>query len=389
MTIKSIQSIQSPIFISYTRKDRDAVMPFVSYLEEELGTDCWIDLDGVETGDQFEDVIIRAIDSSKIVLFMLSENSLSSAWTKREVYYAESEKKKIVPVVIDDKGYRGWFKFHFGNLDYIDIASKEQRTKLLRNIRDWLGIEHQAIIEQSTKTMKRDRKWSSLSYLMPLIAVSIIAVGIGIWSYFSSDETVSKASGIVEGHEYVDLQLPSGLKWARCNIGAEEPEGFGYYYAWGETEQKPNYTWYTYKFSIGDSLLTKYNFSNEEGLVDSIFILQDIDDVARSAWGGGWRMPNSIEYRELIDNCDYSWEKVNGVWGGLLKSRKNGNTIFFPAAGSRISSGKWGEKEVECWTVDIGAYNPWLANHVTMDSLSADVDNTIRDLGRPIRAVFK
>ena len=386
----TIKNDKSPIFISYTRKDKDVVIPFVIDLEKELGIDCWMDLDGIETGQQFEDVIVRAIDSCQIVLFMLSENSLSSVWTKREVYYAEGEKKKIIPIVIDYKGLRGWYKFHFGNLDYVDITSIEQKTKLLVNLRDWLGIEHQTtIIKQPTKTINSNRKRSMLRYFMPLIVVFLIAVGVGVWTCFSSDVIVSKASGVVEGHEYVDLQLPSGLKWARCNIGAEEPEGFGYYFAWGEKEQKPNYTWYTYRFSIGDSLLTKYNFNNEEGLVDSIFVLQDIDDVARSIWGGGWRMPNSIEYRELIDNCDYSWEKVNGVWGGVLKSRKNGNTIFFPAAGSRISSGKWGEKEVECWTVDIGAYNPWLANHVTMDSMNADVKNAIRNLGRPVRAVVK
>lgn len=383
-----IKNNQSPIFISYTRKDKEAVIPFIVDLENELGIDCWIDLDGIESGDQFEDVIIRAIDSSQIVLFMLSENSLSSAWTKREVYYAEGEKKKIVPIVIDNKGYRGWFKFHFGNLDYVDISSKEQRARLLMNLRDWLGIER-STKEQVDKAMTSYRKRNKRKYLIPLLLIFAIVTGILVWAYCISGATVSKASGIVEGHEYVDLQLPSGVRWARCNIGANEPEEFGYYFGWGETEQKPNYTWDTYKFSIGDSLLTKYNFSNEEGLVDSIFVLQDIDDVARSAWGGGWRMPTSIEYRELIDNCDYSWEKVNGVWGGLLKSRKNGNTIFFPAAGSRISSSKWDENEVECWTVDIGAYNPWLANHVTMDSLSVDVENTIRNLGRPVRAVVK
>lgn len=101
---------------------------------------CWIDLKGIESGDEFEDVIMRAIDDCKIVLFMLSENSLKSPWTKREVYYAEGEGKRIVPILIDGERLRGWFKFHFGNVDYIDIQSEEQKTKLVENLKSWTGI---------------------------------------------------------------------------------------------------------------------------------------------------------------------------------------------------------------------------------------------------------
>ena len=129
---------ENEIFISYSRHDSSIVHPFVNRIQDVLKIKCWIDLEGIESGDQFEDVIIEAIDKSKIVLFMLSDNSIKSDWTKKEVYYAEGEQKRIVPVVIDNKGLRGWFKFHFGNIDYIDSNSPELVSKLIRNLNDWL-----------------------------------------------------------------------------------------------------------------------------------------------------------------------------------------------------------------------------------------------------------
>lgn len=129
------------IFISYSRHDAPVVHPFVKKIQDELKIKCWIDMKGIESGDQFEDVIIEAINKSKIVLFMLSDNSIKSNWTKKEVYYAEGEQKRIVPIVIDNKGLRGWFKFHFGNVDYIDSNSPELVSKLIQNLTDWLKIK--------------------------------------------------------------------------------------------------------------------------------------------------------------------------------------------------------------------------------------------------------
>ena len=112
--------MQNDIFISYSREDKAIVLPFIDKINKEVGTQCWIDLDGIESGEQFENKIIQAIDSAQIVLFVLSDNSLKSDWTKREVYYAEQKKKKIIPVVIDGKGLRDWFMFHFQHIDFID-----------------------------------------------------------------------------------------------------------------------------------------------------------------------------------------------------------------------------------------------------------------------------
>lgn len=129
------------IFISYSRQDQDIVLPFVTSIEQRFGSVCWIDLDGIESGSQFEDVIIDAIDACKVVLFMLSDNSLASKWTKREVLYAEKKNKRIVPIVIDGKGLRKWFEFHFCNIDYVDFKSQEQQEKLFKNLATWLGVK--------------------------------------------------------------------------------------------------------------------------------------------------------------------------------------------------------------------------------------------------------
>lgn len=382
----------APIFVSYTRADKETVFPFIDKLEKDLNVRCWIDLEGIETGEQFEDVIIRAINDSKIVLFMLSENSLMSSWTKREVYYAEGEKKKIIPIVIDGGGLRGWYKFHFGNVDYVDIRSNEQCSKLVSNLKNWLGIATNDS-EETASHIGFKSKATARKKTIVLCSVALfvfLIINVVCYLVLKHNVWVSKASGTIAGQEYVDLGLPSGLKWARYNIGAQAPEEYGDYFAWGEIEQKTGYGWNTYKFSTDYHQLTKYNFDAEQGYVDSLFVLQDNDDVARLKWGGGWRIPNSNDYQELIDHCDYSWVRYKGVYGGLLCSRVNRKSIFFPAAGSRIGSGRWDNKEkAECWTVDIGTYDPSLANHVSMDSLEVEVDNTIRNLGRPVRAVIR
>lgn len=131
----------SDIFISYSRHDKEIVLPFVKSIEQKFGAVCWIDLEGIESGSQFEDVIVDAIDDSKVVLFMLSDYSLKSKWTKREVLYAEDEGKRIVPIIVDGKGLRKWFKFHFGNIDYVDLNSQEQQEKLFKNLATWLGVK--------------------------------------------------------------------------------------------------------------------------------------------------------------------------------------------------------------------------------------------------------
>ena len=139
--------------------------------------------------------------------------------------------------------------------------------------------------------------------------------------------------GTIAGHEYVDLGLPSGLLWATCNVGADSPEDYGDYFAWGETETKSNYEWSTYKWCNGDlNTLTKYNTNPFYGTVDNKIVLEPADDAAHVNWGGGWRMPIYKEMAELRDTCIWTWTTQNGV-NGYRVTGSNGNSIFLPAAG--------------------------------------------------------
>ena len=135
------------------------------------------------------------------------------------------------------------------------------------------------------------------------------------------------------GYEYVELGLPSGIKWATCNIGATKPEEYGGYYAWGETEEKSYYDWDTYKWCNGTyNSLTKYCTDSGSGRVDNKTVLDPEDDVAHIKWGGSWRMPTRDEIKELNDNCTWQWTTLNGV-NGYRVTGPNGNSIFLPAAG--------------------------------------------------------
>ena len=137
-------------------------------------------------------------------------------------------------------------------------------------------------------------------------------------------------------HECVDLGLPSGLLWATTNVGAEKPEDYGDYFAWGETTTKSTYWWDTYKWCNGsDSTLTKYNTSSDYGTVDSKTILELSDDAANVNWGDSWRMPMHNEWAELCntDYCIWTWTTRGGHNGYEVTSKSNGNSIFLPAAG--------------------------------------------------------
>ena len=148
----------------------------------------------------------------------------------------------------------------------------------------------------------------------------------GVTSY---GEEVSFTT-LENGHDYVDLGL--SVKWATCNVGAETPEEYGDYFAWGETSTKGTY----------DSVnCPTYGLSNSElqaqGYIDSEGNLTAQYDAATANWGGSWRMPTEAEQEELLDNCTWTWTTQNGVNGHNVEG-PNGNSIFLPAAGFRYGS---------------------------------------------------
>lgn len=139
---------------------------------------------------------------------------------------------------------------------------------------------------------------------------------------------IEEAKTYIDGHEYVDLGLPSKTKWATCNIGANTPQAFGNFYSWGETKTKKDYSPRTSKY--GGLVVFWLKFRR---IVDSNGNLTSNYDVATQLWGSSWHMPTLNQIKELIDNTTQSWIKQNGLNGMLVTSKKNGKSIFLPAAG--------------------------------------------------------
>ena len=200
-----------------------------------------------------------------------------------------------------------------------------------------------------------------------------------------------------KGHEYVDLGLPSGVKWAVCNVGASKPEEYGGYYAWGEIEEKDkyiddNYKWYTksYASNTGDSTYfpNKYNFSH--GIKDRKSVLDEEDDVAHVNWGGNWRMPTPEEMQELIDFCSGSRMTLNGVNGVLLTSRSNGNSIFIPYAGRYNGSDrKYVETDCYLWSNEVNTSSCMSASSLVFGQAPVHFYDYSRSLGLSVRPVFR
>lgn len=164
----------------------------------------------------------------------------------------------------------------------------------------------------------------------------------------------------------VDLGL--SVKWATCNVGANKPEEYGDYYAWGETEPKDFYFWDTYKYCDGTyNSLTKYTDSayGKDGFSDNKSVLDPEDDVAHVKWGGNWRLPTKEELEELRTKCTWTSTTLNGVKGYSVTSNVDGYTdrsIFLPATGMRIR--QWTEN-----TDTIGRF--WGNSIVTGDDYDA------------------
>ena len=180
---------------------------------------------------------------------------------------------------------------------------------------------------------------------------------------------------------YVDLGLPSGLKWATCNLGATTPEGYGDYFAWGETKPKDNYNWSTYFDSEDGITFKKYNDGGDKTILDPE------DDAAHVNWGGNWRMPTIEEQEELMNNCTWTWTQKNGINGYEVEGPNN-HTIFLPAAGYRYESslnylGSYGHY----WSSSHNEYYQDSAWDFYFYEYDKDRQSKNRSCGMPVRPV--
>ena len=177
----------------------------------------------------------------------------------------------------------------------------------------------------------------------------------------------------------IDLGLSSGTLWSCCNVGADKPEGYGGYYAWGETEEKDYYDWSTYIHCDG-SIETCHDLGSD--------IAGTQYDVAHIKWGDSWVMPSNDQEVELYNNCTYTWTIMNGVEGGLFTG-PNGGTIFLPAAGHRLNNNlSFAGLQGEYWSsTQDPSYLPNACNLSNNSYNAIEGDNRPRWFGLTVRPV--
>lgn len=209
--------------------------------------------------------------------------------------------------------------------------------------------------------------------------------------------SVPEDKNIVNGHEFVDLGL--SVKWATCNVGAEYPGDYGDYFAWGDTtpyyanghsQDTPCTNWITGK--TGYNLESYFDAKDDKGYEYETYALnketklKPKHDAATANWGAPWRMPTKEELQELVDNCSWTWSS-QGYY--KVTSKKNGNFIYFPAAGIRILhslhyAGSYGGY----WSSYLDTSDSRCAVSLDMKSDYVSTFHPERYDGRSVRAVY-
>ena len=222
--------------------------------------------------------------------------------------------------------------------------------------------------KQELPNEQKHRKKKSKAWIFILLAIIIGGAGY----YFVNEKMKGEKNEEAKynGHEYVDLGL--SVKWATCNVGANKPEDYGNYYAWGETSTKSSYT---------------YDNSKTYGKQMSDIKGKSRYDAARANWGGTWRLPTEAELEELKNKCTWKWTTQNGVKGCKVTG-PNGNSIFLPAAGYRDRSSLFDDGEYGYYwssTPDEKASN--FACRLSFSSSEHYVFYGLRDNGKSVRPV--
>lgn len=203
------------------------------------------------------------------------------------------------------------------------------------------------------------------------------------------------SANMVNGHEFVDLGL--SVKWATCNIGASSPQGSGYYFAWGETKPKSDYSWKTY-FDLVDGssnshlLDSNYSFKKDDFVKYNRFTNLKFGlnyDAAFVQWGGTWRTPSHEDFNELW-SLPHQWVCINDVYGIKFTS-SNGNSLFLPAAGGKKAVMLNNMQEVALYWMNELHEDDYdcseLAKMWIMDRDDGGWSVTLRCYGFPIRPV--
>lgn len=215
----------------------------------------------------------------------------------------------------------------------------------------------------------------------------------------SGSKKTASVTGSADGHEWIDLGLPSGTLWATMNVGANRPEDYGDYFAWGETKAKDEYNWATYKWCNGTTeSATKYCNDSSYGTVDNKNELDPEDDAATANWGSNWQMPSLDQLEELRTECNWKWTSRNGVKGYVVTSKSNKASLFLPTAGEYCNSniveagtkGSYWSRTVS-ESIAIGSYHLYMDSNSELliaNSSFIVCDDNAKAVGSSVRAVL-
>ena len=305
-----------------------------------------------------QDYIVRSATSISFSSSYKDADGVRDRSSGRSVRPVYGERKYIISVFVNNASY--------GNV--MGATSAKKGTQVTLTAIPKLGYKFKEWNDGNTDNLRVITVTQDESYT----------------AYFEVEETMNA------GHEYVDLGLPSGLKWATCNVGATKPEEYGDYFAWGEVEPKTTYTWSTYKYGTDSHQLTKYcnnSSSGKDGLMDNKTVLEPEDDVATVNWGGSWRMPTLEEMTELWLQSKWTWIQQGGVDGYKVVG-PNGNSIFLPAVGYRDGTSlTYAGSDCYYWSSSLGTSDPNCAYYVHFNSSIKLSYYDYRYYGRSVRPV--
>jgi hypothetical protein len=380
------------IFISYSRKNKDIVLPIKEEIEHTLGLRCWIDLSDIPCGSEnFKRKVIPGIKQTRIAfLFFLTVESQASEYAMKEINFAKKRaNKRVILIRISDDDMTDEFAFDFQDADIIDWRLPEQKAKLLCDLRLWADEANethsptatQKPSDESVKTQpdvsfvvcpicgRKNRPFDTFrcrvcgrdnlclphqdeaTFLCLDCKARTIHGGVG--TPYSPD---------VLGDTHKQVQLwEGGPYWAETNIGAENPWDPGYYFWWGDTVGykrekveasglfnrllgKETIFWATsdgsssrFAFEKGNTPTCNKDISTLrcEGWITADVVLAPKHDAAHVQWGGSWRMPTAQELKDLCRKCEWTWTTVKGMNGYVVRGRNDfsSSSIFLPAAG--------------------------------------------------------
>ena len=305
------------VFISYSSKNQKVVEAMCAYLEQHK-VRCFVAYRDIPKGVVWAKAIVEALDESKMMVVVFSEEFNLSDQVDREIELASEDKKPILTFRISNTMFKGAKKYYLKNINWIDAFPNPENLfdSLLDNVAKLIGTSapEKERQERNSKTEQEIQKKEKREAGEKKRRVERGSK--------PKQENNKQSSRTINGHEYVDLGLPSGKKWATCNVGANKPEDYGDYYSWGEVRTKIEYT-------KNNSVTYGKKYNDIKGNPQY--------DVVRKNWGGTWRLPTKMEFKELINECTWKWTKQHNV-NGYNVTGPNGNSIFLPAAGCRLGT---------------------------------------------------